>query len=666
MKKNLVIILLLAIVAILGMKVFLLSNQSNPVMKESGTTKSEEIDDTQSEIREESGEMSAEELESGEEGLATQDAEPSIEDTIPEIVVKEEVSLNEKERELPVKKEYDVIVFGAEPEGIAASISAARNGLKVLLVEKRDGPGGMMTYAMLNTIDMNQNTEGVLLSKGIFEEFFKNIHENNSFDVAEVKSVFEEMLAKEENIEIIYDVKELSVGSDGSTVEYVIVDGKKYAANTYIDCTQDADITIAAGGEYVIGWEDVNEKNRSMSATLVIHMDNVDWEKACNVIKKENKPNTGYTKDSIWAFGDITSAYIPHQTNIRLKALNIGKQKDGSVLINSLQIINNNMLDEEAKAKAYEKCKKEANFLAAFIIENVPGFENAKLIGVAPELYVRETRHIVGENRLTVKDILESTYYTNSIGMACYPIDVQTTSIYDYGYIIGAPIQYYLRMGVIIPKGFTNLLTVGRSSSYTSIAAGSARVIPTGMTLGESAGIMAAVCQERKVNVQELFQNPSLVKDVQNRMALQKMYLVKESKPVVDVNGKFYSYMIEMCEKGILSLGYDNTFHPDETMSEREFIVFLSTYLRRSFLDEQYWNVEHINLLDASEKPIVANRAKEIMADIVTYHVKDATMKADLERYINLVMPIGNEELSLARIYEIVTLLREHIEASEK
>lgn len=642
MKKNgVIIVLLLVVLALLGyILYFTFSHPATPVKE---VIKEQEISEDEILKEEQKEEL------------------PSIEETNPEVIIKEEMESNEEEEKLPIEGEYDVIVFGAEPEGIVASISAARNHLKVLLVEKRDGPGGLMTYAMLNTIDMNSSAEGGLLSRGIFEEFFKNIGETVSFDVEEVKQVFEKMLSEEENIEVKYGVKEYTVGSNEESIEYAIIDGKKYIAKTYIDCTQDADITVMAGGKYVVGWEDVNEKNRSMSATLVIHMDNVDWEKACNAIKTENKPNTGYTSDSIWAFGDRTSKYVPRQTNMRLKALNIGKQKDGSVLINSLQIINADMLDPEAKANAYEKCKKEANYLSDFIKKNIPGFENARLVGVAPELYVRETRHIVGENRLTVKDILESTYYLNSIGMACYPIDVQTTSIYDYGYIIGAPIQYYLRMGTIIPKGFTNLLTVGRSSSYTSIAAGSARVIPTGMTLGESAGIMAAVAKEKDITFQDMINDITTIRDVQHRMMLQNMYLVKESKPVVDVNGRYYSYIIEMCEKGILSLGYENTFNPNETMSEREFIVFLQTYLKRSFLPDEYWNVTHINLLDASENPITPNRAKEIMSDIVTHDVKDNQIKSKLEDYIAKVMPEGNEELTLVRIYEIATLIKDYI-----
>ena len=644
MKNQKIVVVLLVIIAILlAGNVYIMMNKTNINVKDPVEKNN-------------SGDMISN---SGEND--TKSGESTSGETPPSVIIKEDIVKEPEKDVIPVKAEYDVIVFGAEPEGVVTAISAARNGLKVLLVEKRDGPGGLMTYAMLNTIDMNKNTEGTLLSKGIFEEFYEKIGNNTSFDVNEAKKAFEEMLDAEENIEVVYNVKDYQVSSTGSAIEYAIIDDEKYTARTYIDCTQDADITVSAGAEYFIGWEDVNEKNRSMSATLVIHMDNVDWEEACKAIDKEGRPNTGYTNDSIWAFGNITETYVPLQTNMRLKGLNIGKQKDGSVLINSLQIINADMLDAESKERAYSKCKEEADNLAKFIKEKVPGFKNSKLVGVAPELYVRETRHIVGEYQLTVKDILESTYSASSIGMACYPIDVQTTSIYDYGYIIGAPIQYNLPMGIVIPKGFTNLLTVGRSGSYTSIAAGSARVIPTGMTLGESAGIMAAVAKERKVDFQKMLSDYSLIKDVQTRMKMQNMYLSKEEKPVVDVNGRYYNYIIEMCEKGILSLGYSNTFNPDETMSEREFIVFLQTYLKRSFLDEQFWKVDHINLLDASEKPITPNRAKEIMADITTYNVKDNAVREKIEDYIKTVMPIGKENLTLVRVYEIATLLKNKI-----
>lgn len=578
-----------------------------------------------------------------------------------EAIVKEEPVIDEADKQKEVTGEYDVIVVAAEPEGIVAAISAARNNKKVLMLEKRDGPGGLMTYAMLNTIDMNHDDNGTLLSQGIFEEFFEKIGNRVSFDVVTARKAFEEMIEAEENITTIYNVKDLKIGSDGKTIEYVVVDDKKYVADFYIDCTQDADITVAAGGEYVKGWEDINEENRSMSATLVIAMDGVDWNACCQSIKEANLPNTGYTADSIWAFGDITQKYVPKQSHMRLKALNIGLQDDGTVLINSIQVINADMLDESAKQRAYEKCVREAEYVAEFIKKNVPGFQNSKLAGVAPELYVRETRHIVGEYKLTVKDMLESTYSYNSIGLASYPIDVQTTSIYDWGYIIGNPDQYYIPIGTIIPKGYTNLMTIGRSGSYTSIAAGSARVIPTGMTLAQSAGIMAAICIDKNMDLQELLKDYNVKREVQSRMTTQGMYLPKESKPVVDTKGRYYDFMIEMCELGLLSLGYDNKFNPNELVSEREFIFLTKTYLKRNFLSEELWNTDHINLLDASEEAVSANRAKEIMYDITTYNIKDENVRTKIEDYIEKVAPEGSEKLTLVRVYEILRYLKDFL-----
>lgn len=578
-----------------------------------------------------------------------------------ESIINEEPTLDNKDKNKEVTAKYDVIVFDAEPEGICAAISAARNNKKVLLVEKRDGPGGLMTYAMLNTIDMNTDPNGTLLSQGIFEEFYKKVGNKVSFDVKTAKKAFEEMLDAEENITTMYGVEDIRIGSDGSKIEYAIIDGDKYVADMYIDCTQDADITVAAGGKYVKGWEDINEENRSMSATLVIAMDNVDWNKCCESIKKANLSNTGYTSDSIWAFGNITQKYVPKQSHMRLKALNIGLQNDGTVLINSLQVINADMLDSKAKEKAYEKCAKEAEYVAKFIKENVPGFEKATLSGVAPELYVRETRHIVGEYKLTVKDILESKYSYNAIGMAAYPIDVQTTSIYDWGYIIGNPKQYYLPMGIVIPKGYTNLMTVGRSGSYTSIAAGSARVIPTGMTLAQSAGVMAAVCIDHKMNLQELLADYNVKREITTRLTNQGMYLKKNSMPAVDTNGRYYDFMIEMCELGLLSLGYNNEFNPNELVSEREFISLTKTYLKRNFLKEELWNTDHINLLDASEEAVSANRAKEIMYDITTYNIKDEAVREKIEDYIEKVAPEGNEKMTLVRVYEILRYLKDFL-----
>ena len=131
---------------------------------------------------------------------------PEVQKDPTEVIEKEEVVEDSGDDEKLVDASYDVIVFGAEPEGIATAISAARNGKQVLMLERRDGPGGLMIYAMLNTLDMSYNTDKVLLTQGIFEEFFENFGEKDSFDVEEVRKVFEDMIAAEKNLTTIYNI----------------------------------------------------------------------------------------------------------------------------------------------------------------------------------------------------------------------------------------------------------------------------------------------------------------------------------------------------------------------------------------------------------------------------------------------------------------------------
>ncbi len=597
----------------------------------------------------------------------------------PEVaIVEEEVPVESPYEKQKAKEKFDLIVFGAEPEGIAAAVRASRLGLKTLMVTKKKGPGGLFTYGMLNTIDMNTGTNGELLNGGIFKEFYAKIGNKNSFDVELCKTVLNEMIESEKNLKTMYSVKDIEVIIDDPlsnlkegeelsedkyrSIKYVMLDGKKYTATNYIDCTEDADITVLAGAKYTIGWEDINEKNRFMSATLVIRMENANWKEMTDYIDSNSKSTEGYTDDSIWAFGDYTKKYVPSQPHFRLKALNIGKQNDGSVLINALQVMDVNTLDEKQKQSAYEKSKKEAENFAKFLIENVPGFKNAKFGGVADELYVRETRHIVGEQQLKVEDILLSTRSVKDVAMGSYPIDVQTTSIYDWGYIIANPKQYFIPFGCIIPKGYSNLLTCSRCASYSSIAAGSSRVVPTGMSLAEVGAIAALFSKQRKVDFQEIYNNITYMKDLQDKIVLLDGVISKESKPVIDKNDKNYSMIIEMTEKGLLSLGYSNKFEADKVMPENEFIVLTKTYLKRSFIREELWNTDHINLLDIpQDRKITPNRAKEILYDITTYNVEDESKKEDIEDFLNIVIPQSAEELTNARVYEILIGFKDFI-----
>ncbi len=73
-------------------------------------------------------------------------------------------------------------------------------------------------------------------------------------------------------------------------------------------------------------------------------------------------------------------------------------------------------------------------------------------------------------------------------------------------------LQHPLRS--LVPVGVANLLVASRSFSATSEAAGSARVVPTTMAMGQAAGVVAALCARRGCTPAEAARTSTLLAEV--------------------------------------------------------------------------------------------------------------------------------------------------------
>ena len=74
-------------------------------------------------------------------------------------------------RSVPIYGRYDVAVIGGGPAGVCAAISAARRGMKVLLVESTGALGGMATSAKVGPFMTNFDREGnEQIVGGLFSE----------------------------------------------------------------------------------------------------------------------------------------------------------------------------------------------------------------------------------------------------------------------------------------------------------------------------------------------------------------------------------------------------------------------------------------------------------------------------------------------------------------
>lgn len=473
----------------------------------------------------------------------------------------------------PSAGEYDVIVVGSDPEGIAAAIGSARSGAKTLLLGKEDGPGGLLTYGMLNTLDMSRNKEDEILTKGIFMEFYNAIGRTESFDVEKAKEIFAEMIENEGNLEYRSNQKFISPILDGNVIIGVIMEDASGNINEIkgkriIDATQDGDVCAAAGVPYYVGMEDVNISG-NMAATLVLKVGGVTWNDLgadINDYKRKTKDtDCGFNKSTAWGFGDwCYKAYKPLYDNMQLRGPNFGLQKDGTILINALQIFDVDGLDEQSKNLAMKQGKEEAEHVVEYLKTILPSFKEAYLVDTADELYIRETRHIKGEYMLKTSDLLGNVNFYDKIALSSYPIDIQATGKSNTGYVIGAPNQYSIPLRCIVPQKVDNLFIVGRSASYTSVAAGSTRVVPTGMVVGESAGIAAVYTIYKDITPRELTKDKGKIKQLTGIIRNQNVYLPDfiGHDPNEKVEG--YDKIKKLLDLGMLSGGYSNSYSFDK------------------------------------------------------------------------------------------------------
>ncbi|MEC1770297.1 FAD-dependent oxidoreductase [Schinkia azotoformans] len=475
---------------------------------------------------------------------------------------------------------YDVVVVGSEPEGISAAIAAAREGQKTLLIDKKPIIGGLYTLGMLNMIDINWSPTHETVNKGLFLEFYEKINNRTSFDVKQAKRVFENMLADEKKITVQLGAQSFLPIMNQNHVDTLLYKDsngtvKKIIGKQYIDSTPDADFAQLAGANFTIGQEDFRNEARMMAVTLVFELSGVDWAKVQNYLNNDDEVYTGADQFSAWGYGKEMAQYKPSQENVRIRALNIGRQDSGHVLINAFQILGVNGLNPGELQTAWGVANEELPKITEFLRENLVGFKNVELVGTADEFYVRETRHLDAEYKLTVDDVLENRDFDDRIAFGSYPIDMQATVIDEGDLIIGKPDMYAVPFRSIVPKGFDNLLVAGRSTGYEALAHGSARTVPVGMTVGQAAGIASAYANKKNISFQSFIGESGLrhMKSIQSILNQNGANLYPI--PTYDnsiMNHWAYDGVKFLRSFGLIAAGYDNEYRMNETITKAEFI----------------------------------------------------------------------------------------------
>lgn len=503
----------------------------------------------------------------------------ALEVTTQEVVTRE-VAAQEVSTQRVAQSEagsFDVIVVGSEPEGIAAAVAAAESGARTLLVTKHARVGGLFVLGGLNSLDVRTEP---LVQRGLFERWWGRVGRDAAFDVGRAEAAFGEML------EAAGVTVQLNAGRVTPVLEQrrvvgirvgVRVGDQTFRAAQVIDATADGDLAAKAGAPHTFGFRSLGVDAR-MADTLVFQVDGVDWDALRAGVREQGPGYAQVNGNAAWGpFGGVPAAYRPVQAGVRLRGLNLGREDDGSVLVNALLLYGIKPFNPESVADGLRRGRLEAPRIVAYL-RTLPGFADARYGGVADRLYIRESRHFRTRCTLTVDDALGNVVSPGDVAAGSYALDVQTLTPSDDGYVYGVPEVYGARLCVALPKRPENLWVVGKTAGYDPLAASSARVVPFGMALGEAVGVAAAEAARSGRTALGYAADPVAVAGLREALLERGAYLpeVRVRVPSGPASHPHFGAYQTLRRKGLALGGYDNDPRLDEPMPALGFLYLLA------------------------------------------------------------------------------------------
>jgi len=475
---------------------------------------------------------------------------------------------------LAAQQRFDVVVYGATAGGAVAAIAAAKEGVKVALVEPGRHVGGMVSGGLGRTdMDRQQHVIG-----GYSREFFERAGKAYGLPVAwtfepkVAERTFVEWL-REANVPVYFGHRLASVRKTRNRVDAASMEnGVEFSAQVFIDASYEGDLMKAAGVSYAIGRETRTKYGESWAGRreflpgghqlqvpvspydergkLLPHIQPYDsigqlgegdgkiqpyCFRICLTRIKENQlpipPPNNYNperyllvKRYMAALGD--RAALAH-------FLGISEMPNGKTDINAGGGVSTNLpgaswdypeADYRRRAEIWDEHLTWAQGLLYFLGHDpsVPAKVRAEMNrwGLAKDefpdtghwphqLYVRETRRMLGEYVLTQHDLETNRRKYDSIGMGGYNIDIREIQwvavpvprfpdigdeVLQEGYL-SVPVEpYEIPYRSLLPRfnECSNLL-VTSCISASHVAYASFRMEPQYMIAGHSAGVAAAM-----------------------------------------------------------------------------------------------------------------------------------------------------------------------------
>ena len=324
------------------------------------------------------------------------------------------------------------------------------------------------------------------------ENFGEEVVYDFEFGLQELNLMLEESGAK-----LYTGAIPLTVEMDGEQIGAIQIchrDGiRRHTARIYIDCTGNGDIAHRAGVKSETG----DNKGTLMGGTLTFFMEGVD----CDKVFGGEDP---YFMD-IARKGIQEGKIDPSLAQIYMLP---GFYKD-MVYLNTVTV---GGLDGRSADSVEERTRigrRRAFELARYLVEEVPGFENARLCNMGSVIGVRESRRMEGLYQLRYEEVREGRKFFDGVVACDNPLDMVFQSEDDPINASPRAVEkendyYTIPARCLVPRQVKNLLFAGRQISADWYSFTSIRGMPQCMGMGMGAAVIAKLALEGQLPVQEV------------------------------------------------------------------------------------------------------------------------------------------------------------------